>query len=458
MFNVPRLMVSGTSRSSGKTTVCIGLLDALRKRGVVTQPFKKGPDFIDPMWLSASAGRECRNLDFHMMGMENILRSFQTASKGAHLALAEGNQGLFDGLDLDGSDSTAGLATLLHAPVILVVDASRMNRGVAPLLLGYTRFDPELKIAGVILNKVGSPRHESKLLAAIEKYVGAQVIGVIPKMPDEVEMMERHLGLVPVKEDPALPGKIGVIGAVMEKHVNLDMLLEIAATAPALEPVKPCETLPERAPDVKIGVAMDRAFTFYYPENLAALEANGARIVPFSPLSDPALPEVDALYIGGGFPEIFMEQLAANVAMLADVKSKIEAGMPVYGECGGLMYLCRSILWKGKKSAMAGVIPADVEMTRKPVGLGYMTMEPTGACQWFRPEGLVKCHEFHHSRLINIDGDMTYAYKVIRGHGVTGQRDGVVHKNVLASYSHLHHCATPTWARDFVEFARKHRK
>jgi cobyrinic acid a,c-diamide synthase len=467
VFNIPRLLVSGVSRSAGKTTFCIGLLDVLRRRGAVVQPYKKGPDYIDPMWMSTASGRECRNLDFHMMGRENILRSFQSASAGAQMALIEGNQGLFDGLDLEGSDSTAALARLLDSPLVLVVDSSRMNRGVAPLLFGYVKFDPELKIAGVILNKVGNPRHESKLVKAIDRYVGIPVLGAIPKMSGEVEMMERHLGLIPAKEDPALAEKVCAIGAAIEKYCDVAKFHEIAHSAQPVKKAKPCMNPPglrppplsggqlqHRALDVKIGVAMDRAFTFYYPENLEALEASGAQIVPFSPLTDGDLPEVNGLYIGGGFPEVFMKQLSANHTVLRRMKEEVEAGLPVYAECGGLMYLCRAIIWHGEVAKMAGVIPADVEMTKKPVGLGYVTLLPTGACGWLKPEGEIRCHEFHHSRLTNVTGDLVYAYKVTRGHGITGSSDGVVYKNVLASYSHLHHCGSPNWAEDFVNHVR----
>ncbi|MBI4665857.1 MAG: hydrogenobyrinic acid a,c-diamide synthase (glutamine-hydrolyzing) [Nitrospinae bacterium] len=454
MFGIDRLTISGTSRSSGKTTFSIGLLDIFRRRGIAVQPFKKGPDYIDPMWLSAAAGRECRNLDFHMMGRENMLRSFQTASQGATLAVIEGNQGLFDGLDLEGGDSTASLARLLDAPLFLVVDSSRMNRGIAPLLWGYTHFDPSLKIAGIILNKVGNPRHEAKLVAAIDRYVGVPVFGAIPKMPDELEMLERHLGLIPVKEDPALPEKIGVIGLAVERHCDIGRMLSIAKTASPMKKTGPCLRGPEKKADVAIGVAMDRAFTFYYPDNLDALKHAGARIVPFSPISDQDLPEVNGLYIGGGFPEVFMGQLAANTSLLRRVKEEAEAGLPIYGECGGLMYLCRSIVWKGEIRGMAGVIPADVEMTKKPVGLGYVTMEPTGECPWLHPGAEIRCHEFHHSRLINVADGLIFAYNVKRGHGITGKRDGIVYKNVLASYAHLHHCGSPNWAEDFVNLVR----
>lgn len=253
MFNIPRLIIAGPHRSAGKTTVSLGLCDAFYKHDLIIQSFKKGPDYIDPMWMTAASRRDCRNLDFHMMGDENILRAFQSASEGAELSVIEGNLGLFDGLRLDGVDSTAGLAHLLEAPVILVVDASRMNRGIAALLFGYTRFDPNLNIAGVILNKVGSSRHESKLRQAIDKYIGMEILGVIPKLPEEIGLLERHLGLVPIKEDPSLTKKIGVIGETINSNCNMDRLLEIARQVEPLPEVEPCH----RNSDVhtlKIGV------------------------------------------------------------------------------------------------------------------------------------------------------------------------------------------------------------
>lgn len=448
-----RVVISAPHRSAGKTTVSAGLLSALRKRGLAVQPFKKGPDYIDPMWLSSSAGRQCRNLDFHMMGDENILRSFGSAAAGADLAVVEGNLGLFDGLDVEGSDSTAGLARLLEAPVILVVDATRMNRGVAPLLLGYAKFEPETQIAGVILNKVASPRHERKLRQAIERYVGLAILGVIPAGPDDMIVTERHLGLIPVKEDPALARKIEVIGAAVAGNADLDGILRIAGTAGELPAVEPCHRSAKR-PGVRIGVALDRAFTFYYPENLEALAAEGAELVPFSPLSDTALPEVSALYLGGGFPEVFMDELEANVSMRRSVREWIGRGLPVWAECGGMMYLARSIAWGGRRRRMAGALPLDVEMTRRPMGLGYMTLEPTGEARWLDPGGPVNCHEFHHSRVKNLPPGSRFAWKVLRGAGMADGMDGLIHKNVLASYAHIHYCGAATWARDFVGLAR----
>lgn len=454
MFTVPRVVISGPHRSAGKTTVTFGLLRALSERGRVVQPYKKGPDYIDPMWHTAAARRPCRNLDFHMMGEENILRSMGAWAADADMAVIEGNQGLFDGLDPDGHDSTAGLAKFIEAPVIFVVDASRMNRGIAALLQGFSRFDPDLTFAGIILNKVGGKRHESKLVESIEKHVKVPILGIVPKLHDEVGVTERHLGLVPVDEDPKLLENISRMGDAVAKHVDLDRIEAIAATAGALPDVVPC-ALPTGPSGVRIGIARDRAFTFYYPENLEALEAAGAELVPFSPLTDESLPEkLDGLYLGGGFPEMFMDELQGNRSLREEVRDRGEAGLPIYAECGGMMYLTRAIRWDDREATMVGLIGADTIMTKRPMGLGYMKIEPTGACDWLSAKGVINCHEFHHSHLEGVD-EARFGWNVVRGSGIVKGMDGIIYRNVFASYAHLHHCGIPAWARDFVELCRR---
>jgi len=349
---LPRLLVAAPSRGSGKSTVAIGIAAALRSRGRTVQAFKKGPDFIDPMWLSAAAGRRCRNLDFFMMGLERITAAFPERAAGADLALVEANHGLHDGIDPAGADSGAALARLLGLPVILVVNAQRLGRGVAPLIQGQIAFDPAVTVAGVVLNRARGARHEGKLRDAVERYCRVEVLGVLPDLPD-LAIAERHLGLTPLEEAPDLVPVVERIGAAVAKHLDLDRIEAIAQAAP------PLPTDPQRLAStdggaqrqdhgaahggVRIGIAMDRAFTFYYPENLEALSAAGAELVPFSPLEDPRLPEVGGLYIGGGFPEVFMERLEANATMREDVRSAIAAGIPTWAECGGLMYLTQGI-------------------------------------------------------------------------------------------------------------------
>ncbi|MDH5638719.1 MAG: cobyrinate a,c-diamide synthase [Nitrospinota bacterium] len=448
------LLVAAPLRSSGKTTVCVGLCRSFSQRGLIVQPFKKGPDYIDPMWLSSAAGRNCRNLDFFMMGDETILRAYTTFSQGADIAVVEGNLGLYDGLDPEGADSSAGLAHLLRLPVILVVDTMGMNRSVAALVQGFTRFEPDLPIRGVILNRVASARHEAKLVDSIRRNTDVEILGAIPKAPEQMKVLERHMGLIPVKEDPTLFSKVDDIGRIIAENVDLDRIAQIAKSAAPLPKLPPCPS-ERKASDITIGIARDRAFTFYYPENLEALEAAGARLVPFSPLEDRRLPEVNGLYIGGGFPEVFLKELEANTALRGQIRHELENGLPALAECGGLMYLTRSIEFDGARSQMVGFLPCDVHMEKKPMGLGYMTLEPTGACSWFSAGGKVLCHEFHHSRLIGLEADTRFAWRVQRGTGIDGAHDGILRKNTLSTYAHIHSCGAPEWAEDFVTHIRK---
>jgi cobyrinic acid a,c-diamide synthase len=455
-----RLLISAAHKSSGKTTLCIGLCAALRARGHVVQPFKKGPDFIDPMWLSLAAGRDCHNLDFYLMGRDEIMRTFAAHSHGADISLIEGNKGLYDGLSLDGSNSNAALATLLETPVVLVIDARGMTRGIAPLILGYQAFDPQIRIAGVILNQLGGSRHEAKLRTVIEHYTDVPVLGAVHR-DDRFAIVERHLGLMPSNEANAAREKIDTIAALVAASVDLDRLVAVSSLAPAqtgaaTEPAIPASIPP---PDVRIGIPRDAAFAFYYPGDLEALRAAGADLVAIDTLNDAKLPKVDALFIGGGFPEVFMEQLEANASLRHDIRQAIENGLPAYAECGGLMYLARSISWRGKRCEMAGVIPGDVVMHDRPMGRGYVLLRETGKNPWPLPgSSEVRAHEFHYSSLENLAPGTIYAYDVMRGNGVDGQHDGIVHKNLLACYAHLRDLEDNHWTRRFVQFVRQQRR
>ena len=455
-----RLLISAAHKSSGKTTLCVGLCAALRARGLVVQPFKKGPDFIDPMWLSLAAGRDCHNLDFYLMGRDEILRSFAARSRGADISLIEGNKGLYDGLSLDGSNSNAALATLLETPVVLVIDARGMTRGIAPLILGYQAFDPEIRIAGVILNQLGGSRHEAKLRAVIEHYTNVPVLGAVHR-DDRFAIVERHLGLMPSNEANSAREKIDTIAALVASSVDLDRLIAVSSLAPAqtgtaAEPAIPA-SIPH--PDVRIGIPRDAAFAFYYPGDLEALRAAGADLVTIDTLKDTRLPEVDALFIGGGFPEVFMEQLEANASLRHDIRQAIEGGLPAYAECGGLMYLARSISWRDKRCEMTGVIPGDVVMHDRPMGRGYVLLRETGKNPWPLPGSAeVRAHEFHYSSLENLAPGTVYAYDVMRGNGVDGQHDGIVHKNLLACYAHLRDLEDNHWTSRFVQFVRQQRR
>ncbi len=456
-----RLFVSAAHKSSGKTTLCIGLAAALRARGEAVQPFKKGPDYIDPLWLGLAAGRPCYNLDPYLSGADEIRAEVARRMRGASLGLVEGNKGLYDGLALDGSNSNAALAAMLGTPVVLVIDARGMTRGIAPLILGFQAFDPNIRIAGVILNQLGGARHEAKLRAVIDHYTGVPVLGAV-QYDERLTIVERHLGLVPSNEADSARLRVEEIAALIASQVDLDLLLGVARAAPpfAAAPAQAdsAEARAGGAP-LRVGIARDAAFGFYYPGDLEALRTAGAELVPFDALRDKRLPPVDALFIGGGFPETHMDTLAANSALRAEVRAAIEAGMPAYAECGGLMYLARSIEWNGRRAEMAGVLPADIVMHARPVGRGYVHLRETGRGLWPAREpgeaALIRAHEFHYSSVERLASGVRFAYEVERGHGIDGRHDGIVHKNLLASYTHLRDVAGNRWARRFVEFARR---
>ncbi|MGE0081508.1 MAG: cobyrinate a,c-diamide synthase [Thiohalomonadaceae bacterium] len=448
-------LVAAPHKSSGKTTLTLGICAALAARSRRVQPFKKGPDFIDPMWLDAASGRPCYNLDLHLMQADEIRSIFARHATAADIAVIEGNMGLFDSLDVEGTQSNAALAALLGSPVVLVVDVRGMTRSVVPLLLGFQRFDPSIRIAGVILNKVAGTRHEKRLREAVAHYTDLPVLGVVHRDP-RLAIDERHLGLIPSNEEAEAQAVLRDITAAVHDYIDLDALERLAATATPPGPVpSPRAIVP--GPTVRIGIARDRAFGFYYPDDLEALRAAGAELVSFDTLHDSRLPEVDGLFIGGGFPETQMDALAANSGMRQSVRAAIESGMPAYAECGGLMYLTRSIVWQGRCADMVGVIPADTVMTDKPVGRGYTRLKTTGAAPWAPcPAGLAfDAHEFHYSHLENLPAGLTYAYEVERGAGIDGGHDGIVYKNLLANYAHLRHLDGSPWAGAFVDFVRR---
>lgn len=456
-----RMLIAAAHKSSGKTTVSIGLCAALAARGLAVQPFKKGPDYIDPMWLTRACGRDCYNLDPFLMRAGEIDTLFRRHAAGSDLCLVEGNKGLYDGLALDGSNSNAALAAQLGLPVVLVIDAQGMTRGIAPLLLGYQAFDPTIHIAGVILNRLGGARHEAKLRAVVEHYTDIPVLGAV-HCDDRLAIVERHLGLIPANEAGEAQTRIAAIGSAIADQVDVDRLFDVACHAAPLAPTATIAQLPQRnARRVRVGVAMDRAFGFYYADDLAALRAAGAELLPFDTLHDRRLPEVDALFIGGGFPETCAAELEANAVLRAEIRAAVEDGLPVYAECGGLMYLARTLEADGRRHAMVGAIPGDVVMHRRPVGRGYVELVETAAAPWPRRadgDARVRAHEFHYSSLENLDPEVRFAWRVTRGHGIDGRHDGLVHRNVLASYTHLRSVGGCDWARRFVDFVRQVRQ
>lgn len=458
---MPYFLISAAHKSSGKTTITLGLCAAFTKGGLVIQPFKKGPDYIDPLWLSQAAQRPCHNLDFQIMTTKEIQKHVVWYSRDADLSLIEGNMAFYDGIDLEGSNSNAALAKLLKAPVILVLDTQGMTRSIAPLLLGYQAFDPEVYIAGVILNLVGGTRHESKLRATIEHYTDIPVIGAVPRDPSII-IAERHLGLIPSYETNQAQTKINTIVNRITNQIDLNHLIKIAQQAPPLPFVAKEEILfsVTLTPVVKIGIIRDVAFGFYYPSDLTALEANGAQLIFIDALHDSHLPHVDGLFIGGGFPEVYMEKLAQNYTLKQDIRNAIERGMPVYAECGGLMYLSRQLTWQDKTCDMVGALPFDTIMTTRSQGRGYVQLRETGHGLWPLRDITTQptwfhAHEFHHSQVMNLPSHLQFAYEVLRGHGLDGQHDGIIYKNTLASYAHLRDVESNRWTQRFIKFIQQ---
>lgn len=446
------LYLSAAHKSSGKTTVTLGLCRALQERGLRVQAFKKGPDYIDPIWHGLAAGRPSYNLDFRMMERNEIDALYARHAASADVCLVEGNKGLYDGMDLEGSDSNAALARQLGLPVILVLDSGGITRGAAPLLLGYQAFDPAVNIAGVILNKVAGARHEQKLRQVIERYTDLPVLGAIHR-DARLAIEERHLGLVPGNESAEAERRIAEIAEAVASQVDLDALLRLAAQAPAIHAPAATPVRPAGA-GLRIAIARDRAFGFYYQEDLDCLRDHGVELLPLDCLHDGRLPEADGLIVGGGFPESFIAELSANHALRRAIRAAAEAGLPVYAECGGLMYLSRSIAWNDRRGEMVGLIPGDAVMGSRPVGRGYASLLPTANAPLDAPGETIPAHEFHHSHLENLPAGLAYAYEVARGHGIDGHNDGYVQKNLLAAYCHRRGAGPRGWIAPFLAKAR----
>ncbi len=461
VFDKPRLMVAALRGGSGKTVISLGLMAAWRmNHGLRVVPFKKGPDYIDASWLSAAAQHPCYNLDPFLMKPDDILASFIRRSEPGDVSLIEGNRGLYDGVDVQGSFSTAELAKLLGAPVILILDATKVTRTAAAMVMGCQQMDPEVDISGVILNQVAGKRHEKVLRGAIEAYCKVPVLGVIPK---EVHSFfpERHLGLVPPQESQDAMASMEFAARRMADCVNLEQLWEVASKASPLGlPASAFEQIPvfEGASRPLIGVVRDAAFQFYYPENIEVLKEMGAQVVEISSFEQRALPDLDGLYIGGGFPETHLETLAMNRLFRESLKAEVEKGLPVYAECGGLMFLCRSISSREGRYPMAGVFPHDIVMEVKPQGHGYTVFECVGENPFFAKGETFKGHEFHYSRLVDGEKAGPFVFRLAKGHGIVAGWDGMCYKRALACYSHIHAVGNERWANAMIGAALAYRR
>ncbi|MGQ9745746.1 MAG: cobyrinate a,c-diamide synthase [Dissulfurimicrobium sp.] len=458
-----RLIVSAIRGGAGKTVLTLGLLRLWRNQGLKTAAFKKGPDYIDAGWMTLASHSSCYNLDPFLMQSDVIERSFLSRAKDADISLIEGNRGIFDGSDSKGSGSTAGLAKILRAPVILTLDCTKMTRTAAAVCLGCKAFDPDLNLAGVVLNQVAQGRHESVLRRAIEDEAGIKVFGALPRLKKDPLPM-RHLGVTPWEEYPEAEQALDGLGQLIKDHVDTQGLLDVARNT---KDMAKCNTeannpLFKKAPSygLRIGVFRDAAFQFYYPENLEAIECAGANLVFLNAINDKVIPELDAIYIGGGFPETQAKALSANKEMLSEIKMRIEQGIPVYAECGGLMYLGAALVWNGKRYPMAGVFGWDFVVHERPVGHGYSTIEVVHANPFYSHGEVIKGHEFHYSKPIPADtgasGELTC--KVIRGYGFDGTSDGICYKNCFGTYTHVHTLWQKDWGRRIVHAALKFKK
>jgi cobyrinic acid a,c-diamide synthase len=462
----PRVVLAALRGGSGKTILSVGIIAAWRKLGKKVAAFKKGPDYIDAGWLALAAGRSCYNLDTFLVPEQRVFESFLFHAADSDIAFIEGNRGLFDGIDIEGTTSTAELAKLLDAPVILCLDCTKTTRTMAAVVGGCIHFDPDVEIKGVILNRVAGLRHETILRETIEHFCGVPVLGAIPKLNRQI-FPERHMGLVPTDEHALAMDSIARISDVAEKHLDLRAIGEITRNAHKISKQKPTEkgsgerifvTTNQKTGPVtqrpRIGIIRDSVFQFYYPENIEALALQGADLVVISPLEASTLPSIDALYIGGGFPETHANALAENQGFRSELKSLAEDGLPVYAECGGLMYLAESLVLKATTYPMAGVLPVVFGLSQRPQGHGYTVIRVEKENPYFEVGTECRGHEFHYSNVLDWWGNEDdFVFTMKRGIGILKNKDGLLYKNVLATYTHLHALGVPFWAEAIVRNA-----
>ncbi|HIJ90218.1 MAG: cobyrinate a,c-diamide synthase [Desulfobulbaceae bacterium] len=454
--SVKGLVIAGLGGGSGKSVVAVGLAAAFAGQGRRVVPFKKGPDYIDAGWLSLAAGFPCYNLDPYLMPPEALAHSFRTHVRRRELVIIEGNRGLYDGVDAEGTFSTAELAKTLGLPVLLVVDCTKTTRTMAAMVLGCQRFDPEVKIGGVILNRVGTSRHEALVREAVEHYTGIPVLGAIPRSKEDA-FPQRHLGITPCPEHAGADAAVQGLAGKATRYLDLAGIEKMMALC-AGEPETQRPEAREVEEPVRIGILKDAAFQFYYAENLEALIRCGAQLVEINALAATELPELDGLYIGGGFPETSARALSGNVSFRASLKRAAEAGLPIYAECGGLIYLGESMVLGDEAFPLVGLFPVRFGLMQKPQAHGYTVLVAEGENPYYPAGTEIKGHEFRYSRVEEWGGEaVQLALRMERGVGFCEKRDGLVFKNVLALYTHIHALGTTTWAPALVAKAREYR-
>ena len=461
--HVPGIIIAGLRGGSGKTVISLGITAAWKEKGFKVSPFKKGPDYIDAGWLSKAAGRPCYNLDTFLCSTATVKQSYIEHSNNCDVCVVEGNRGLYDGIDTDGSTSTAELAKLLNLPVLLVLDCTKATRTMAALLLGCMKFDPDIRIIGVILNRVAGKRHEQKVRANIEKFCQIPVFGAIPKL-DAEDFPERHMGLIPSDEHTFSDKAIQAAGRVVKTHIDLDGLYDIlirqGSSGSNPMGIPGIRKNQDAGPDrVKIGIVRDSAFQFYYPDNIDALKALGASIEYISPLKETSIPDVDAIYMGGGFPETHAPELARNINFRNDLKRLSQKGLPIYAECGGLIFLGQSITLGGQDYPMAGIFPIRFGLCKQPQGHGYTQVEVVHENPFFNIGESLRGHEFRYSSILKIDyQDHEMAFRMERGKGILDKKDGFFKQNTFGTYTHIHALGTPAWAPSLVGKAMAYKR
>lgn len=451
----PRITIAGLKGGSGKTIVSLALCRLFSQQKLDVKPFKKGPDYIDAKWLSLAAGRSASNLDPFLFPASKVKSLFWSFSNDCDLAVIEGNRGLFDGKDVHGSYSTAELSRILKTPVILVIDCTKVTRTVAAIVLGCRLFEKELDLAGVILNQTAGTRHRTIIRQSIENYTDIPVFGALPRLGDN-PIPERHMGLISEQEHEGKDKFFEDICHVVSRDVDLDSILAAARNAPPMDenhaPVFSSQTELSNDSPV-IGVVRDRALWFYYQENLDALTNCGARLVDLSLLSKEEWPEIHGLYLGGGFPETMAMSLDENILLKEKLRSLAANGLPIYAECGGFMYLARSLEYEDRCYSMAGIFPLRTRLFKKPQGHGYVSAEVTRKNPFFPVGAKISGHEFHYSRCVPVPEDTSFCFSLNRGVGISGGFDGLSFRNVLAGYTHIHALGARDWAQNFVRAA-----
>jgi cobyrinic acid a,c-diamide synthase len=454
-INFPRITIAGLKGGSGKTIVSLALCRLFSQKGLNVKPFKKGPDYIDAKWLSLATGNSASNLDPFLFPTPKVKSLFWSFSNDCDLAVIEGNRGLFDGKDVHGSYSTAELSRILKTPVILVIDCTKVTRTVAAMVLGCRLFEKELDLAGVILNQTAGARHRSIIRNSIEKYTDVPVFGALPKMGKN-PIPERHMGLISDQEYQGKEDIFTDICQVVSMDVDLDSILAAARNAPPIEENPPPVFFGQaelNSDSPVIGVVRDKALWFYYQENLDALTNCGARLVDLSLLSKEEWPEIHGLYLGGGFPETMAMSLDENVLLKEKLRSLATNGLPIYAECGGFMYLARSLEYEDRCYSMAGIFPLRTRLYKKPQGHGYVSAEVIRKNPFFPVGAKISGHEFHYSRCVPVPEDTSFCFSLNRGVGISGGFDGLSFRNVLAGYTHIHALGAQDWAQNFVRAA-----